>query len=1171
MSLWKKTTDWFTGMDDPLGNGTKNGQTYINTSHQIHDQIDTVMDARNTTPSISGGSVGLMKIPEATIVNPKIEEKVNTKKSSNLALDVLDISRVIDIYAESQAVEAFDNEMGKERKGAFQKMKGFFARSFQRMGRDAWIDTKKRENISIIKIGLNNGTYSEEFLREHVLSGDIGITSNAHLNHEKIQEVDSLPKKIQLTVDSWMNTVAQSPERIKLTLELKKNIEEHYPALTTDLSQLEKSLIRLEKAKISSEIDIMETKLNILDIGRIEQGNGKHKEGWFVQISDTIQNSMGESKLPDWIKQKIIGGIRHPNTAAVLAALGTRTGVSILAGATVAAGFSGGFLLPIIAGSTAGGLFASIRAHREMRDRTAQVDRRGAMGLETGKKDVDGESSNSSHQTNIWQHPTIDLYNRVVAGKDSSEKIEDALISSIYYLTKHRVGREQGINMLSYELNKSISRQHVEMIQLINTVFPNLVSNFNNGSLFDTQNQEKEAIKVRELYIQINELAKKTMKNRAEEEGKYAIKQGFIFGTTAAVVGGSIGAAIHGLISGSGGYWNTINTPSTIIIHYPDNLQAHTNIHRGFWYDNGTPAPKFDNTELMIQTDKSGSWNVSRMLSQTASTLHNGVYTISASDFTGQKIQAVLTPVNGGPSFILPIDAQGNIQIPTSLKSAFLNKSFATLEVGIVKVGSNGDIDLNPIATAVGKGNMIFEKITETIPGKNSKEWINVDSPWVGIPIGANKYHELKEQKPNKSIDSLGEPHNIYGNIPTDSVKNEGIEGNNKDIDGSISGNKSEIDKTGMLNEKNRLDDLWNEIVKIRQLIEGKKNGTNILSDVAEKNISETLTYLLNEYHKQRKLWNANSRTKNNDIYESLYEDANLYESLYENIDVLDVKQSTISNTQESLSPLEKRKERIETGVFDNTYSDSIRRQKHYISHIYDSENPEELKTLSSQIPKMNSKCILSINLPAYKEGRNIYKALYESTIRQLDKDGTPLDPDLFEINILVNRPNKNQAYDIDTINEIEKFKNKYPQYHIHYICKTFSFTGKPIMGKIYKTIADIAVYRNLDRMDSYEKKRLILRTGGADAKEKNPYFFSTIIDTFIKHPNIHVYKSESRYPKELLKKIPLFHFMSTFSSGINRLYTRGKSNIGLGSYAAELYAQVGGFDKTVSIAEEIH
>ena len=75
-----------------------------------------------------------------------------------------------------------------------------------------------------------------------------------------------------------MGTPSDSPERKQKVKELKAVIESSYPAITADLSQLESSLIRLERAKISSEVDTIDAKLRILDIGRIEQGNGQRKE-----------------------------------------------------------------------------------------------------------------------------------------------------------------------------------------------------------------------------------------------------------------------------------------------------------------------------------------------------------------------------------------------------------------------------------------------------------------------------------------------------------------------------------------------------------------------------------------------------------------------------------------------------------------------------------------------------------------------------------------------------------------------------------------------------------------------------------------------------------------------------------------------------------------------------
>lgn len=91
------------------------------------------------------------------------------------------------------------------------------------------------------------------------------------------------------------------------------------------MSQLESSLMRLQEAKLGSELQNIDAKLRIFDVGGIEQGNGQRKEGFFVRFADTISNSINNnSKIPQWVKEKLIGAVRHPNTAAVLSALGTR-------------------------------------------------------------------------------------------------------------------------------------------------------------------------------------------------------------------------------------------------------------------------------------------------------------------------------------------------------------------------------------------------------------------------------------------------------------------------------------------------------------------------------------------------------------------------------------------------------------------------------------------------------------------------------------------------------------------------------------------------------------------------------------------------------------------------------------------------------------------------------
>ena len=76
--------------------------------------------------------------------------------------------------------------------------------------------------------------------------------------------------------------------------------------------------------------------------------------------------------------------------------------------------------------------------------------------------------------------------------------------------------------MLQYEADKSPSRQHVEMIRLMNQIFTGLVASFNDGSLFAPENETPESKTTKDLYKEIITLADITMKNRMSEERKYA-------------------------------------------------------------------------------------------------------------------------------------------------------------------------------------------------------------------------------------------------------------------------------------------------------------------------------------------------------------------------------------------------------------------------------------------------------------------------------------------------------------------------------------------------------------------------------------------------------------------------------------------------------------------------
>ncbi len=244
-------------------------------------------------------------------------------------------------------------------------------------------------------------------------------------------------------------------------------------------------------------------------------------------------------------------------------------------------------------------------------------------------------------------------------------------------------------------------------------------------------------------------------------------------------------------------------------------------------------------------------------------------------------------------------------------------------------------------------------------------------------------------------------------------------------------------------------------------------------------------------------------------------------------------------------------------------------RQEAYLRAEYGPEMrlPREL---ASQIPAMHPECKMSISLPAYKEGSNIYKALYEYTVRQKTADGQSVNPNHFEINVFLNKPNGRASFDAATEAEVLRFQRDHPQFRINLIKHSFGFSGRPVMGEIYKTMVDTAVYRNTKRADGVNKERLILRSGGADAKEKSPLFLDSVLKAF-ENPRLAVYKSDSQLPKEVLDASPLLDFAYRVETGINRIWTHAQSNLGLGSYSAEVYASAKGFSKTKAIAEEVH
>lgn len=236
-----------------------------------------------------------------------------------------------------------------------------------------------------------------------------------------------------------------------------------------------------------------------------------------------------------------------------------------------------------------------------------------------------------------------------------------------------------------------------------------------------------------------------------------------------------------------------------------------------------------------------------------------------------------------------------------------------------------------------------------------------------------------------------------------------------------------------------------------------------------------------------------------------------------------------------------------------------------------DSERKERLTHIVSCLWPMKDECKLSICIPAYRESGIIENTLKHYTINQIDNTGNKLDPNIFEINILVNKPNPNTPDDREMLEEIYNFKSAYSEYQINIAQVVYNFPKKPVIWLIFKDIADAVIIRNLDRtwVSSKDKSSLILRTAGADVESLNPLLLSRTLSIF-SNSNVVAHRWETRLPPELLKSFPLLHVMQTLAVFLLRQYHGNQTINGPFSYSAEAYARVGWFNAKKSLWEEI-
>jgi hypothetical protein len=259
------------------------------------------------------------------------------------------------------------------------------------------------------------------------------------------------------------------------------------------------------------------------------------------------------------------------------------------------------------------------------------------------------------------------------------------------------------------------------------------------------------------------------------------------------------------------------------------------------------------------------------------------------------------------------------------------------------------------------------------------------------------------------------------------------------------------------------------------------------------------------------------------------------------------------------------------------------------ITHPTSEINPRGIAGVRSfgriRIETMNPNCRVSILIPAKDEQDNIYRTL-EGYANQYKKNGTSIDPSLYEINILIN-VKEGEQFD-KTFEEVERFKKEHPDVRINFL-EVVLEPRWARMGFIRKLLTDITLYRYLIMKSKYPTSEpLYLISDDADLVWVDPKQVATVIETFDLNKSLDIIigyqekylrliansdfiflsrrfwdlATQQAFHYLLKGKIPPeqrnFEWSRPFTYGTNCAFT------------ANVYALIGGYDWDAIVAEDL-
>lgn len=308
----------------------------------------------------------------------------------------------------------------------------------------------------------------------------------------------------------------------------------------------------------------------------------------------------------------------------------------------------------------------------------------------------------------------------------------------------------------------------------------------------------------------------------------------------------------------------------------------------------------------------------------------------------------------------------------------------------------------------------------------------------------------------------------------------------------------------------------------------------------------------------------------------------------------LEEAQQWLANHPESHKPYRKISQGIEE-IWVNENNERVLRDvarekaqiAKYLGNL-EKQDPAHYKLITDLekiLPPMREQTRVAVNIPAYLEEKNLYRLLKEYT-KQADYQGLPLDFNLYEINVIVNRGN--QETPDQSVAEIQRFVNdaklKGKNFQVNYIDVAFEPPYNNV-GNARKVITDLTLLRSLHRQN--QTGCLYIETEDADLVNVDPKIIINLITKLDNYPHLDaVLGIQDRCPQVMMQNDLLFFYrrIADYRRILlsrknyrpennpkanfmwNRIMTGGWNT----GFTAEAYALIDGYDSLMPVGEDI-